>query len=585
MKRIALIALATVGQVFAAYTPPIGIPNPNTQFGWEIDRATPSFPTEWTQGSPTEKAGFYYIDKTSGTATDTANPYGYPTKPRKSIPEGTLAAGTFIYVNAGTYTASDSSGDRYDWSGTGTSGNPIWITGNPTTKPVITDLCHIGATASVSYLIFENFELNGGSAGLTIKPATDGNTINHVLVRNVKRVGTGTNTDAQGISISISQATDTFPNSPVTDIVIYNCDISYTGDPAPQPPDGNGSDTHGVEGGYHTNRVWILNNVIHHVGGDSVQASHYGNYDTKLAQNFYIGGNTFYGNGENGIDLKNMQGFVISQNEIFGPFTREQGWAIVMHYGALTQFHCRNGVIIFNNIHHVSSAIATGTSSGVDNLDVIGNKIWDIKASYGYQPDTSLNGACIQLGGSTVGANSVYRFVNNTFSDYERGFALSPHAGDTIKSHGNIFSRAAGTTYELEVPNNLQNTVTMDYDLYFGTPAFLVSNGSRTLAYMKSTLLQESHSVTGDPLFTNAAGGDFHLGTNSPAIDAAVEGPVGDSAYTAYLTFSQAHTLPSTAINIKVDYDQGTRPVDTLWDIGAFESALPPPAPSNLQAH
>lgn len=572
LTTLAFLAIVLPALVFA-YNPPIGIPNPSTTFGWEIDRATPAWPANWTAGTPSDAANCYYVDNTSPSSTDVSNPNGNPSKPRKTIPEGVLAAGSYVYVNAGTYTSADSSGDRFDWAGVGTSANPIWITGNATTRPVLQDLTQIGQAGNTSFLIFENFEFNTSTAaGLKVTPGADGMNIDHVLIRNIKRTGTQTKNDVEGIVLSISQQTDSIPTSTVTNIVIYNNNISTIGDPSP-----TGSDTHGVEGGYHTDHIWILNNVIHNVGGDSVQASHYGNYTDKVASNYYIGGNLLYGNGENGIDLKNMQGFIISQNEIYGPFQREAGWAMVFHYGAATAFHCKNGVVLFNKIHHVSGGIYSGLSSGVDNLDVIGNEIWDVHASYAVLADP-LNGACIQLGGTTAGANSTYRFVDNTFHDFERGVLLDPHDGDAIKLHGNIFSNKTDSSkYELDITNHLEGDVTMDYDFFTGTPTFFWAGVSRTLSYLQGTAGQEAHAIVGTPGFVDSANADFHLTDTSPAIDVSVEGPVGDSAYVAYFN--------KYGIDIKKDYDNRTRPVDTLWDMGAFESALAPRAPTALNVH
>jgi hypothetical protein len=314
--------------------------------------------------------------------------------------------------------------------------------------------------------------------------------------------------------------------------------------------------------------VWVLDNIIHNVGADGVAGSHYSNYTTKLCEDYYIGRNTIYTNGENGIDLKNVQGFIVSQNEVYGPFSRENGWGMVFHYGANSAFHPRNGAVIFNNIHHCSGGIYTGSSSGVDNMDVIGNKIWDIKRSLAVSVAPE-NGACIQIDGSTAGANSIFRIVDNTFHDYDRGLLLVPSAGDAIKVHGNIFSaRSDPAYYEVEVPNGLQMYVTLDYNLYDGTPAFRWQNLSRTLSYLRTTALQETHALTGSPLFVNPSTGDFHLSKESMGINMNVEGPLGDTAYAAY----QARF----GVDIKRDFDGRSRPVDGVWDIGAFESIVPP---------
>jgi hypothetical protein len=575
MKKLVLLALAGVGTALA-YNPPIGIPNPATQFGWEIDRATPAWPAQWTAATPVDAPNCYYVDKTDPNAVDT-NPdhtpnNGHPGKPRIHIPEGTLAGGTFIYVNAGTYTTSDSAGDRLDWSGVGTSANPIWITGNATTRPVIQDLCHIGLTGSTSYFVLENFEISGiPSAGLSIRPVTDGNNIDHVLIRNIKRVGTGAASDQDGVDVGNSSTTDQTPNSTLSDIVVYKCDISYCGDPSP-----TGSDDCGVYNAYHTIRVWVLDNLIHHVGADGIAGSHYSNYTTKTTEYYYIGRNVTYGNGENGVDLKNVHYAVISENDIMGPFTREQGWGIVLHYGASSSFHVRSAWLINNKINHVSGGIYTGLSSGADDLNLMGNIIWDVNPAYAVQADP-LNGYCVQLGGS----HGAFRVVNNTFHGYVGGLrAQGLSSGDALEVHGNIFSsRTDPAGYELNLVNGQEAFTTTDYNLYSGGPAFFWQNVSRTLSFLKTTG-QETHGLTADAAFTDPANGNFQLLVTSPAIDASVEGPVGDSVYSA---FEQTFTNLPLSRPVRTDLAGQLRPVDARWDLGALESKYLPFAPTNLQ--
>lgn len=583
VKFYSLLGLASIGNLFA-YNPPIGIPNPSVNFGWEIDRATPAWPTEWTTPTTTEKTNFYYIDKTAVGATDTNNTYGHPQKPRVHLPEGQLQPGTFIYVHAGTYAAGDSGGARYDWYGSGTSANPIWITGNPTTHPIFQDELQIGDAGSVvgsnaSYFIFENFDIVGNQS-LVIRGFNDSQDVDHVLVRNVNRVGTSLAADAGGgiqIGGAGTQTSDTTPNSDTSFIVIYNCDIHDVGKAALEPPNGDGSDDHGITIGIHSDHIWMLDNHIYHCGGDSIQGAHNGDYTTKVASNLFIGRNLCHDNGENGVDLKCIQGYVVSQNTVIGPFAREQGWGMVFHYGSAVEARSRNGNVLFNNLHHLSGGIYTSFSAGADNMDIVGNQIYDIKRSYAVT-NSNENGAVIFLGGTTPGFNGTFRIANNTFHDYERGIYIESDTGDIFKIHANIFSNKFNAAYyEFESENANITHVTMDYNFYTGTPTFRWLNSSRTLAYMKTTAGQEAHSIVGNPLFvdSSATPPNFHLQAASPAIDAAPEGPVGDSAYAAHLA--------RWGVAIKFDYDGTVRPRDAQWDLGAFESAFPPAAPTVLQ--
>lgn len=531
-----------------AYTPPIGIPDPADSFGWEIDRATPAWPASWTAGTPSATAGFYYIDKTASGATDTANPYGYPGKARLTPPEGLLTEGAFVYIHAGTYLNTDSGGDRFNWHGAGTSANPIWITGNPVTKPIIREYCHIGEAGGASYFVFENFEFNGSTAAhLAIYPAVNGDDIDHILVRNCVLTGTLSASDSSGIGIGLSSGTDTIPDSTITHVVVYNCTISNYGDPAL-------SDQAGVYNGYHTDFVWVLGCTIFGVGADCVAGSHYSNYTTRTTEHYFIGGNTLYQSGENAIDLKAVRYGVISENEIYGPFTREQGWGVVLHYGADGAFYCRDCAIIFNRIHGCSTGIALGGSSGCDNLNIVGNFIYDIHAIYGASPDT-YNGYAVQLGGS----NGDLRISDNTIHDCDSGvYVVHLDIGDTLTLRGNIFSNVTG--YSLVTANGEESRIALNYDLYSASPTFFWQNASRNLAYMQGTALQEVNAVVGDPLFADAGNGDFEILTGSPAIDASNEG--SNSAYDWFLlTFG---------ISILFDASGAARPVGA-WDTGALE--------------
>ena len=98
-----------------------------------------------------------------------------------------------------------------------------------------------------------------------------------------------------------------------------------------------------------------------------------------------------------------------------------------------------------------------------------------------------------------------------------------------------------------------------DYDLYYNP------GGSPTLPSITSV----THSVTsGNPLFTNASGGDFSIQSGSPAKDA------GTSAVSTMVT---------------TDYIGTSRPQNSLYDIGPYEylagggGNTPPAAPTSLR--
>ncbi len=539
-----------------AWTPPIGIPDPAeswTGFG-EIDQATPSWPASWLAGTPSATAGYYYVDPTVPGASNSGNTYGHPGFPRTTPPEGNMTGASMIYIHAGTFSPTQSGGDRWDWSGTFTAEAPLWITGNPSVHPVITDDVQIGSVANTSYVVFENFDLTGAVPYIQVCAAVDGHNVDHILLRNIVRMGTGTEGDAGGVRVGLSQTTDIIPTSLISHVVGYNLTLGNMGSTT-APSD----DTPGFYIGYHTEDVWIVDSTIFAPASDSVAGSHYNNLTNKTSKRYYIGRNTLYGGGENGIDLKVIQEAVISENHIYGPFGKGAGTAVILHYGA-NSLACTNVSVINNRIHTAGGGITMGGSFGADSVKIIGNLIYDIHVSHSVGPDPFF-GNCIQIGG----ANGAMYIVDNTFYDYDEGIAIEDLAsGDTVKIHGNIFGsvHTDAARYEIKTVNGQQGFITMDYNLYPSGATFFWASGSRNLTYMQATALQEAHAVTGAPLLDDPSNGDFSLTSGSAAIGASVEGPVGDSVYTAFMALH--------GTSAKFDFTGIARPNDT-WEIGAFE--------------
>lgn len=561
-----------------AYDPPKGIPDPAASFSTfgEIDQATPEWPAEWTTPS-SAVAGHFYIDNTNGSCSDASN--GHPDTPRCTIPEGELQAGDFVYIHAGTYAGADSAGDRFDWHGAGTASNPIWITGNPSTKPIFTDKIHIALAGSASYMVIENLSLTSG-AYLTINPYNDAYDADHIIVRGCTLVGSGGGGDS-GISIGQVSGTDSYPNATTTYVVIYNNSVSAFGDDADP-----GTDGCGIYQGYHTNYTWVLNNTLFDNGADGIAGSHYSDPVSKTANNYFIGGNTIYSNGENCIDIKSTHDVIISENDCTGPCAREQGAGIVLHYGASHESECTgsgapwacctgegtgtscsfpvdNAWVIFNKVYNVATGVAMGSSFGCDNCNFIGNLFINTHSDYACDTEAlGYNG--IQIGGS----HGTQRIVDNTFYGYETsGVRIGGLVeGDSVKIHGNIFSRTAAGGYEI-IESTTEAYIDMDYNLVYysgGAASFTWGGESRNLTYMKETASECANCVEGDPLFTSA-GIVFTLQSGSHAISANVEGPVGATAYDAFATAWTAF-----GVTIEKDYAGNARPIGT-WDIGAYE--------------
>src|SRR5215831_18467159 len=129
VSTLLLATASTLGgatNVLAEWTAPIGIPMP--PFG--ISENAPAAPNPWTVATP----GFYYVDQTQPTATDTSNSYGTPAKPRRSIPNP-VPAGAVVEIH-GTYDNAQTSPNGVYSLGTAT--NPAFIRGtSAAAKPLI----------------------------------------------------------------------------------------------------------------------------------------------------------------------------------------------------------------------------------------------------------------------------------------------------------------------------------------------------------------------------------------------------------------------------------------------------------------
>lgn len=464
-----------------AYTPPFGIPNPSAYFSTfgEIDQPTPSSAVKCPTWPSAPTTGCYYVDKTSTSCTNTGNAYGYPSKPRCTPPEGGLAAGSYVYIHAGTYTPMDSDGNQFDWHGAGTAANPIWITGNATNRPVFTDWIDIARAGPASYIVIENIAMSNG-IGITIAPYNNSYYADHIIIRGCELTGTGSVGDGPGILIGFASGDDYFPNASVKYVVVYNNTISRYG------IDGNpGSEQCGTYVGYHTYGTWVLNNTIFDNGSSGVAGCHDADYTTRLVRYLYIGGNKIYSNGERCIGLKAIDGIIISGNTCTGPCAREQGPGIWLSYGA-NSLPCKNALVQYNTIYNVSTGIGNGGSLGCDNCSYIGNKIYNANNSYGCQYDPMFNGWGIQIDGSKGTIN----VTDNTCYNCERGVVS---ISDWVLQNA--------------VVTNVRNTVSTEPLNLSATTGTTTGTGTTTTTTGTTTATSGTSTVTGTTTTTTTVNG------------------------------------------------------------------------------
>lgn len=545
--RILLIlsALPAIGDVLAGdevWVPPIGIPAP--PFG--ITEQAPARPDPWTSSVP----GFYYVEPSNPAATDTSNPYGTPSRPRRTIPakeSNPLPAGSVVEVHGHCDIGRDGIPNNY--YANGTVANPIFIRGlDAASKPVFTGTFSVIGS---SYLIIENIEfadddgdLSGGATGRF--GIVDRDRLpydsHHIVLRHCDVHG---NRAAGGIAIA-----DYASESVISNIVIYDNMIHDNGD-----VDANfDQDIHGIAiNGTNVNHVWIVDNRIARNSGDGIQI----NANAASAINhIYVGRNVSHHNKQSGMWTKTAADVIFSQNTLYGHRAVGGGGQATGY-----QYDPERVWFLFNNIYDNDTGIqgSSGFSTGAKSIYIIGNVIHNIHLASG--STSSGTGGWSNAAILLVGGDKRY-VVNNTIYDVDAG--INSPSSYTIYMYNNIISKVtleSGNHIYLQNPGiwELKNCIFYQN----GGPARIrIGNTVYSLPGLKSATGKGESCLTADPLFTNAGAGDFHLQTaRSPAVDSAIEAGI-------YATFRSLYGL-----DIAIGFDKTARPQGTAYDIGAFEFA------------
>jgi hypothetical protein len=617
-----------------AFVPPIGIPDPADSFGVfdPIDTANPNT-TTYAPGWPTRQNCIadgdahdcYYVDNSSGAATDTSNTYGYPDKPRLTLPTalqdgGALSEGAYVEIHGGGATYSTT----FRPAGVGTAAAPIWFVGIST--PVFSSFINIGfeVYANAAYMVFDGIKIQRavGGGAVDLRPRNPGiTTINNIVFRNCTFLGAALNTDPGAPGVGVGTSNINAPSLTTTNIVIYNCEVAYFGSKSdPQ-------EECGVYPSFYVTNLWLLDSNIHDNAEDGVGGSDSG---VRTSSNFYIGRCRIHDNVTNGIDIKQMGTIVISQCEVWNHFASNllssgDGENIILHYNGTNtpgpgeadvyKHWPADASVLFCLLHDGDFGIAT---SSIDRFRAIGNQIFNIRHtinSPAWNGNSSFSaGTAIQMRGVLM--NSYV--VNNTIYACENGIQwpdnFSTHSTGTIYYRGDIaydstlnrvatfnandnwptgVSGVAMSNTGFWQPLNIQiwgNIIANRYqfsgqDLYFGADAnshataviqcdhnlvYAVSGSNyafqgstaHDLAWVRANTPFQTSGITGDPLLSNPVASGFGLTRSSPAIGTSSAGS-GVSAYEDYLS--------RIGSNIQVDAAGYARPLNGSWDMGAFE--------------
>jgi hypothetical protein len=583
-----------------AYTPPIGIPDPGM---WgtthPIDSSSPDTTSKcpsWPSGQTTN---CYYIDNTHAQATDTGNTYGYPNKPRSTIPATTYAAGAYIEVHGGPYTS------EVTLTMQGTAENPIWFRGtSPTSMPDIRTRINIPDS---KYAIIENLEFSN-STSMAIK--ISGLAVNNVCVRSCKFHDLScANPDVCSTAVIDSTPTQ---NGNIHDLVFYNNLFQDIGDYQAT----NDQDFHAINPtlwGRHPPttqyNVWSLNNTairiagsLNQFNGDMSDAYDAANEvpprpitNTNL-QNFhhmYSGKNLMYQSRQAMGAPKFTTDAIYSQNVAYSNYSISSSAGT----GQVYQEGSRHVWIIFNKYYDLTYGIRSSNTNFPGDVDadlrayMIGNIIYNTNNNYGSPYNRKSNFKPNQAIGFEKGLYKRY-IVDNTF--YKTGGGVNVGAqykNDITEVSGNIFAGIYGVDdngapdYHFSMLSTEGTTGTTIDRCFFqpradnGTVTFkwagaLPQSHIDSLAALQSSSVAQCQNCwTGNPLFVDAANYDLHPAEGSPLIGKGIRHPVYDEFQARY------------GINIAYDFDGKSRPSGP-WTIGALEPGTlkatplpPPPAP------
>jgi len=539
------------------YVPPIGIPAP--EFGIN-ESHTMYADSQYDFGNgdePYKDAGYgpytHYVDN-SVACNDSGNRYGTKDNPRCNLPNlRELVPGSVVEIHGGIYTSPK------NWvTSSGTVDKPIFIrgyanpnwviqddiNGNPVfvktsidPMPVIERVLRIRG----AYIIIENIDFNKNDrreGAIDIRPANLTESVHHVAVRNSEIQNYAHAHGGAGSLMAASGFQDNF----VHDIVYYknnvHADNSYydfntDGDAVNQYQD----DTMGIAIAARSNRVWIVDNHIHHNAGDAVGTGHDADYTST---NYYIGRNIMNDCDENAVDLKEVENYVVSQNimyNFYGAGQGSNGTITVVHYGP--DVAPKNTWFIYNEMYNASDAAVQVGGAVLDDVFYVGNVIHHIS-----------NDAGTAKAFVSWGSRNIY-VVGNTVYSTDEGIEFNGGDAAQVFIENNIFSNLKTENYVSLSNTAYANRAVIKNNIFYSDVLTPVVEGDSI------------NEINANPLFENPVANNFNLRNTpipSPAIDSGIEADV-------YQIFQDRFD----GMDIRVDFSGLARPQQGAWDIGAYE--------------
>jgi Right handed beta helix region len=481
---VSFLASLPISLPASAQTYAPGIPEPSGCL-----RATaPALPADWP-GVPS--AGYYYVDNRSEHASDDDNPFGSKSRPRLTIPQGELAAGSYVALHGGPYTA-----NKIVTVGLGTIEAPVWIRGADPGAPTT---IRAKWYAAGRHLVLENLRFDQNHKALTVIGGT-GICVRHNLFSGPRK----SSGNSAVIFIGGRSAKEAS-----TGTVVYKNVIRDFGDVNSQRE----NDYHGILVGGYATSTWILDNDISANGGDGVQVGNTKLRPRERPRMVYIARNRMEDNRENAVDIKRASDVIVSSNRI------RRHRATSSSGGA--------GIIIHNDPEHIwivnndvsDSDIGIITTGSTDTW-FVGNVIHDIThRNFDWDPNSGYaSGAAMHFRGASSGGA-----IGNTVAYCDIGLQLTQGSPAGYAIHNNIFAyRRAAEGDDIRIASGrFTSALEISHNLFYGeTSNFKITwagHGYRTTENLQKNTGLFNHTLTSDPSFLDPERRNFTLRPDSPA--------------------------------------------------------------------
>ena len=534
------ILLCCVGTATAqTWQPPVGIPAP--PFG--IAQNPPAAPSSWPS-SPTP--GFYYVDRTHSAATDSSNDYGYPNRPRATLPTS-VGAGSYIEVRGTGYTVASSLNLTFS----GTAAKPVFLVGVGTTKPRFTgnqtQINLRGNYFVVDGLHFTNLRIRFGESNST--------NVTHAALRNNEIEGwNGSGTSIVGFNTGVGSGSE--------QIVIYK---NYIHDNGPLAS-ATEVDVHGVHVSSNSlaHHVWYVDNRSTRNSGDSIQVgTATPDNPSVVAHHIYVGRNNMSADRENAVDIKASHDVIVSENVAYSytPTDSSGGVAMVVHDDP-------TDIWFLNN--RIYSAIRGIVSTGANRVYVVGNVLHDIK----HDPNASYSPSGMSDAAIRFYSTTNFSAVGNTIWDSDAGIVNSSGSDSSIIVN-NLIGPLSEASYQIGfATTTAAGSSTVSNNLLVEPIRMRMGEASTTLSGCSNC---KSTSASGLQL-VNPGSGDFRIASStSPAVNNGI-------VHSIYSLFESKY-----GISIRKDIAGFNRVAGTTQDIGAYEwgsgstTSTAPASPTNVR--